>query len=92
MEEFQKTYTVASIYRGIFMKAVQLLFPDYARNTGISNPVTDAIVSPIATDSTTRDTSVFNEPVIDSAITDSLVDALIDEASMFNFWESLDRI
>jgi hypothetical protein len=92
MEEFQKTYTVASIYRGIFVKAIQQLFPDYAPSAGTSNHATDTSADPITTDSTTGNTSVLNEPVIDSAIADSLVDALMDEDSIFNLWESLNRI
>ncbi|KAL2828388.1 C6 transcription factor [Aspergillus cavernicola] len=42
MEELQKTYTVASIYRGIFAKAIQQLFPEYTESTllGHSTPVT----------------------------------------------------
>jgi hypothetical protein len=88
MEEFQKTYTVASIYRGIFMKALQQLFPDYALNASAPNPVAD----PISTDPTTGNLSLFNDSVMDTAFTDSLVDTLMDDASIFSFWESLNRM
>jgi hypothetical protein len=74
------------------MKAVQQLFPDYAPIASASNPATYAIAGPNAIDSTTTNSSVLNDQVMDTAITDSLVDALMDEASIFNFWETLNRI
>lgn len=92
MEEFQKTYTTASIYRGVFTRAIQQLFPDYAPRASASKSATSATAGPIAPDLTTRSTSMLDDPGLDTAITDSLVDALIDEASLFEFFESLNRV
>ncbi|KAL4740641.1 fungal-specific transcription factor domain-containing protein [Aspergillus similis] len=39
MEEFQQVYTVASIYRGIFAKAIQLICPEGAGPGGSENTV-----------------------------------------------------
>ncbi|KAL4754157.1 hypothetical protein BDW72DRAFT_148268 [Aspergillus terricola var. indicus] len=39
MEEFQQVYTVASIYRGIFAKAIQLICPEGAGPGGNENTV-----------------------------------------------------
>jgi hypothetical protein len=92
MEEFQKTYTVASIYRGIFMKAIQQLFPDYSPGASTSNMVADTMTGHIATDTATMDASMHSGPVVDAANADNLLDALMDEASIFNFWEALNPI
>jgi hypothetical protein len=37
LEEFQQVYTVASIYRGIFAKAIQLICPEGAGTGGNEN-------------------------------------------------------
>ena len=89
MAEFQKTYTVASIYRGIFMKAIEQLFPDDTTSAAASSSVADPIYGAIATGSTTMDASILNKPLIDAVIADDIVDALMDEVSIFNFWDGL---
>ena len=94
MEELQKTYTVASIYRGIFVKAIQQLFPTYRPCT---SPSAQA-VGPIQENATNPSTSLNAGPITGDSFEDSqygmgavfndgLVDALMDHASLFNIWE-----
>ncbi|KAL4765938.1 Zn(II)2Cys6 transcription factor [Aspergillus foveolatus] len=50
MEEFQQVYTVASIYRGIFAKAIQLICPESAGTGGNENTaVTGSSSAPLRT-------------------------------------------
>ncbi|EHK20927.1 uncharacterized protein TRIVIDRAFT_192431 [Trichoderma virens Gv29-8] len=92
MEEFQRTYTTASLYRGVFTKAIQQLFPNYSPRTNASNSATGATAGPIAPDLTTGSTYTLDDPGLDIAITDNLVNELIDEASLFEFFESLNQV
>lgn len=117
MEEFQKVYTVASIYRGIFAKAIQQF---YARDAGVlgmysptwfaldanANTNADAnagegvpapVPAPVAVTSVPFsvdagagvENSLFEGDVnMNTEMTSDLIDALVDEASTFNFWET----
>ena len=93
MEELQKTYTAASVYRGIFMKAIQQIFPNYRPSTLLSTHA----ASPDRT-STDLPGSGNAEPVaahtgqatnqeMETSFSDDFVDALMDQASLFNLWE-----
>ena len=93
MEELQKTYTAASVYRGIFMKAIQQIFPNYRPSTLLSTHAT----SPDRT-STDLPGSGNAEPFaahtgqatnqeMETSFSDDFVDALMDQASLFNLWE-----
>ncbi|KAF5855950.1 hypothetical protein ETB97_008154 [Aspergillus alliaceus] len=93
MEEFQKTYTVASIYRGLFMKALQHIFPTYVAGSTLSHHSLDSAGasfvdshSDTAIVATTSD--AFHQLVNDKtgSIPD-FIDALIDQTSIFDFWE-----
>jgi hypothetical protein len=48
LEEFQTTYTMASIYRGIFTKAIQQIFPGYSAHTISPSHVALSIATPAA--------------------------------------------
>ncbi|GKZ19776.1 hypothetical protein AbraIFM66951_010807 [Aspergillus brasiliensis] len=99
MEELQKTYTVASIYRAIFAKAIQLLFPEYTESTLLGYPSTHADNN--ATDTSrlegadnvagTAEIGCINAPGYIDISADDFVDLLMDEASIFNFWDTWTR-
>lgn len=97
MEEFQKIYTVASIYRGIFVKAIEQIFPGYLAPTTYSNALTDNIVPSntrirqesihMATDNSDQ-IAPFDDTQFGDADGNDLMNALMDEASIFSFWET----
>ncbi|KAL2842531.1 hypothetical protein BJY01DRAFT_249017 [Aspergillus pseudoustus] len=98
MEELQKTYTVASIYRGIFAKAIQQLFPEYTEGTllGHSSPAVDNANTTTMHAASAAGEATEVEPGIDGlgyneAAADEFVDLLMDEASIFNFWDTWNR-
>lgn len=110
MEEFQKVYTVASIYRGIFAKAIQQFYASEAVSMGIAGspvfvsagaaqategPATAASVPvgvasvPMAVDAGAGAGAGAGNDVLETTeMTSDLIDALVDEASTFNFWET----
>lgn len=99
MEELQKTYTVASVYRGIFTKAIQQVFPDYPdRAMRTSCPPASIPVS--QAEEPAR--SLFNEGEVSGAGQlgesdfgvldgDDLMAALMD-ASVFDFWQACNQV
>jgi hypothetical protein len=101
MEEFQKTYTVASLYRGIFIKAIEQIFPGYSAPKTSSNSTNDHVLTP-ETDNRPESFHVVPEtpdqiPQFDGTEFgdvngDDLMDALMDEASIFSFWETWNQI
>ncbi|XRM40844.1 hypothetical protein ABZX51_004149 [Aspergillus tubingensis] len=99
MEELQKTYTVASIYRAIFAKAIQLLFPENTETTFLGLPDTDANNNPADTSrlegagevAGTAEIGAVNAPGYNDISADDFVDLLMDEASIFNFWDTWTR-
>ena len=99
LEELQKTYTLASLYRGIFLKAIQQIFPNYQPAASVSEQDASP-AGPAGPDiATTAEPSepTHAEPVIENAsegmdlvFDGGFVDALMDQASLFNIWEPLD--
>jgi hypothetical protein len=97
MEELQKTYTVASVYRAIFIKAIQQIFPDYSAPVALySSAINGATVSDTQN---LTDNRLAGEEVLDhyAPLNDAEIDVLdesyfmqnlIDEASDFSFWET----
>ncbi|KAJ5619291.1 fungal-specific transcription factor domain-containing protein [Penicillium lagena] len=101
MEELQKTYTVASIYRGIFTTAIQQIFPGYSSPVApYSSPVnaaTDPETENQAQGSLTeaenpRDNGQFHDTLTGVADEGDLMQALMDESSIFGFWETWNQI
>lgn len=99
MEEFQKTYTVASIYREIFGKAVQHFYPtDIApmdTSVNIAAVPANALDTPApASACDAGDNGQRNSPFdasyanINTEITSDLIDSLVDETSVSDFWEA----
>ncbi|EHK21555.1 uncharacterized protein TRIVIDRAFT_192042 [Trichoderma virens Gv29-8] len=84
MEELQKIYNVASIYRGIFFKAMQQICPSY--RTGMSS--SDQAIISVPTKLLGSVSAFAN---ITEQETDSLgefMGSLLDETSIFKFWET----
>lgn len=101
MEEFQKTYTVASIYRGIFRKAIQQIFPGYSTPVPpFSSPVNAATVPdtenhvefPLEGAANLRDNGQFNDALFGVADEGDMMNALMDESSLFSLWETWNQI
>ena len=103
MEEFQKVYVVASIYRGVFARAIQQFYSEDAVPMRISSPPPMAVpeVAPSiapATAATAASTSAVPDeagcrdhlevPEINTELTNDLIDSLVHEASTIDFWET----
>lgn len=101
MEELQKTYTVASVYRGIFRKAIQQIFPDYpdralhASCSPASIPVSRA-EDPASSLFDKADNSGASGQLGESDFGvlngDDLMAALMDNASVFDFWQACNQV
>ncbi|OJJ08292.1 hypothetical protein ASPVEDRAFT_143719 [Aspergillus versicolor CBS 583.65] len=98
MEEFQKVYTVASIYRGIFAMAIQQICPEAAGEiTGAATAPVSASAPGVAVPQD-QSTDITTHPVLNNIDLDpnvdmnSMVDALLDESSTLNFWETWNQM
>ncbi|KAE8374677.1 fungal-specific transcription factor domain-containing protein [Aspergillus bertholletiae] len=101
LEELQKTYTVASLFRGIFMKALQQIFPTYGASSTLSQRplVSTTSVGPVGSQSDSDPVGVSNEGY-NQAISDKtgpsmpagFIDALIDEGSIFDFLDTWSEV
>lgn len=101
MEELQKTYSVASIYRGIFTKALEQIFPGYSVPPTLSSSTANTAAVPEIRSQphdtvTEAETSGLNTQFngFDSGVADDgyLMSTLMDEASIFKFWETWNQI
>lgn len=97
MEEFQKVYVVASIYRGVFARAIQQFYSEDAGPMRISSspPVAVPEVAPEVAPSTAvaaaaapDEPGCLEVPEINTELTNDLIDSLVDEASAVDFWET----
>lgn len=93
MEELQKTYTVASVYRGIFTKAIQQLSSEHAVNTKMTTTRSGADFPADQMNNAAVDgSSTLINTEANPVNTDMLLDVLLDEASVFNFWDTWSRL
>jgi hypothetical protein len=101
MEELQKTYTVASVYRGIFTRAIQQIFPDYPGSAMHASWSPTSITMPRDEDSTrnlpnnTDSLSAgyqLGESDFGDLGGDDLMAALMDNASVFDFWQACNQV
>ena len=94
MEELQKTYTVASVYRGIFTKAIQQLLPEHAANTGSTTTTRSGadFLADQTNNAAVDGSSTLINTEANPVNTDMLLDVLLDEASVFNFWDTWSRL
>ena len=86
LQELQETYVVASIYRGVFSKAIKQLCPEYASS------IPEDVIRPPTAEYASAEARNDDGEVIDTMISDDLIDSLMDEASIFSLWESWSRM
>lgn len=108
MEELGKTYTIASIYRGIFLKAMHHICYSHqtsatastqatscvpARHPSDSNcPVNEAATGGFVTDTLQSNGSFINYSEQGPRIMGGFVDSLTEDSSIFNFWQTLNQL
>ena len=100
LEELQKTYTVASLFRGIFIKALQQIFPTYAASSPLSHrPGASTGADPVGPHSDTGPVETASGECnpkisdgIDSSMPAGFIDALIDENSIFDFLDTWNEV
>ncbi|KID81463.1 Transcription factor, fungi [Metarhizium guizhouense ARSEF 977] len=89
LEGLQKTYAGASIHRGIFLKAIQHMFPGYATGSALSSETMQPVVndrSETIGDASASETFVDNVSAEGSAPTDDFLDTLLDDGAFFPLW------
>lgn len=84
MEEMQETYSAAGLYREIFLEALQQLAPSYDRN--------ESNTQPEGTEMPLEDDVVVDGSTMSNRFNGGLMDALMDEASIFNVLDSFNMI
>lgn len=89
MRELQKTHTSASIFCGVFGEAIRQLAPGPLDATiwGVSQarrPSREATMVPAESPAINFDDLTF-QPFV----TDNVLEALLNETSSYNFWESM---
>jgi hypothetical protein len=93
LEELQKTYSVASVCRGIFGKAIQQLFPDDAASISLSlslpEPSVMAAPEPMPFTMSIADTALQLEMFSSNASKTEFIYALTAEPSIFSFVDML---
>lgn len=102
MEELQKTYTVASLYRGIFTRAIQQIFPDYPDRGAMSSHHSPTSITVPRYDEPVRslfegpenpnDSGQLGESDFGALNEDGLINALMDDASVFDFWQACNQV
>ncbi|OQD64276.1 hypothetical protein PENPOL_c008G07375 [Penicillium polonicum] len=83
LEQMQHTHPCSSVFRGIFLEAIRYIFPNYVAQTVL--PEMESESSPPQEVST-------GDPMAGITIGEDAIDALMDEVSIFNFWESLNNM
>ncbi|CEL10459.1 hypothetical protein ASPCAL13578 [Aspergillus calidoustus] len=91
MEEFQKVYIVASIYRAIFAKAIQMVCPETRKRDASQAPGTTGLGDPVTQQQPLEGQHAAAPPFPGPDLPD-MVDALMDESLPFNFWEAWNDI
>lgn len=93
LEELQKTYSVASVCRGIFGKAIQQLFPEDAASISLSHSLPEsnitAIPEPMPSTMAITDTTLQLELFGSNASKAEFLDAFTAEPSIFSFVDML---
>ncbi|GAB1195624.1 hypothetical protein APSETT444_004886 [Aspergillus pseudonomiae] len=105
LEEFQKTYAAASVYRGIFTKAIQQIVPGYTAPTMRVSPAATAVPAPAnesyapgaileteSLDANNGRNDQLDELGLAAAYEPDLMNVLMDEGSLFDFWQTWNQI
>lgn len=85
LEQMQHTHPSSSIFRGIFLEAIRQIFPGYVAQTPARELAT-------ASGPSLMQDFPADNPVAGMTIGEDTIDALMDEVSIFNFWESLNSM
>lgn len=84
LEQMQHRHPSSSLFRGIFLAAIHHIFPTYVAQPTIPELATSE-------PSLQQDVSI-DDPMAGITIGEDAIDALMDEVSIFNFWESLNSM
>ncbi|KAJ5782825.1 Transcription factor [Penicillium paradoxum] len=84
LEQMKDTHPSSSVFRGIFLEAIRYIFPSYVAQSTI--PELSTSESSMPQDIT------LDDPLAGFTIGEDAIDALMDEVSIFNFWESLNSM
>ncbi|KAJ5423810.1 Transcription factor, partial [Penicillium cf. griseofulvum] len=83
LEQMQHTHPCSSVFRGIFLEAIRYIFPNYVAQT---------VLPELASESSPPQDVSADDPMAGITIDENAIDALMDEVSIFNFWESLNNM
>lgn len=83
LEQMRHTHSCSSVFRGIFLGAIRHIFPDYVAQT---------VLPELASESSPPQEAPADDPMAGVAISGDAIDTLLDEVSIFNFWESLNNM
>ena len=106
LEELQKTYTVASIYRAIFTKAIQQVFPSYSAPSATVSHSASPAPAPVSSDnnvlgSASQDVNRVvgnlnseqrDEQGFEIPLDLDFMSAFMDENSNMGFWQTWNQI
>lgn len=84
LEQMKHTHPSSSVFRGIFLEAIRYIFPNYVAQSNL--PELAISDSPSMQEVSTGD------PLAGFTIGEDAIDALMDEVSIVNFWESFNNI
>lgn len=84
LEQMKDTHPSSSVFRGIFLEAIRYIFPSYVAPSTIPELATSESSPP-------QDVTI-EDPLAGFTIGEDAIDALMDEVSIFNFWESLNNM
>lgn len=84
LEQMQHTHPSSSLFRGIFLAAIHHIFPSY---------VAQSTIPELASSESSLPQNVSaDDPMAGITIGEDAIDALMDEVSIFNFWESFNSM
>lgn len=88
MRELQKTHTSASIFCGVFGEAIRQLLPGPFDESIWGVAQTRLSIAGDATQESAEVASAFDS-ALQPIVTDDVLESLLNETSVYNFWESL---
>jgi hypothetical protein len=84
LEQMQHTHPSSSLFRGIFLAAIHHIFPNYVAQSTVPELA--------ASESSVPQEVSVDDPMAGITIGEDAIDALMDEVSIFNFWESFNNM
>lgn len=105
LEELQKTYTVASIYRAIFTKAIQQVFPNYSAPSTTVSHSASPVPAPVSGNNTLGSASQEMNPVVENPNSEQrdvqgfeipldldFMSAFMDENATIDLWQTWNQV